>query len=206
MHRTRKESSTKLPIPRKGTKYVARASSNLDNSVTVVLAVRDMLGLAKTAKEVKRMIHEKLLKINGRAVKEYNQSIQLFNILEADKHYELSLLPTRKFVLIPAKNKESRLCRVVNRRLVSGNKIQLNLHDGTNIITKEKIAVGDSVYLDFDNKVKKVVSLEKGKEVLIISGKYMGNKAKIESLSDNMISLKLEDRVVKIETKSVVAL
>lgn len=206
MHRTRKEASKKLPIPRKGTKYIARASSNLDNSVSVVMAVRDMLNLAQTAKEVRKMIHQKLLKVNGRVVKEYNQSIQLFNILEADKSYELSLLPTKKFTLVQTKAKDQRLCKVVNRRLVKGNAIQLNLHDGTNLISKEKIGVGDSVYLDFNNKVKKVVSVEKGKEVLIISGKYAGMNGKVESVNEGKASVKLEDKSVLLDSMAMVAL
>ena len=64
MHLKRQEAITKLPIPRKGTKYVARALSHLDNSVPVVIAVRDMLRLARTTSEVKKMIHEKIFKLN----------------------------------------------------------------------------------------------------------------------------------------------
>ena len=56
MHQTRKEATNKLPVRRKGTKYLARARSHLNDSVPVVIAVRDMLGLAIKSKEVKQMI------------------------------------------------------------------------------------------------------------------------------------------------------
>jgi ribosomal protein S4E len=53
MHQTRQQATTRLPITRKGTKYVARASSDLENSVPVVIAMRDILKLAKTKREVR---------------------------------------------------------------------------------------------------------------------------------------------------------
>ena len=80
MHLIREEVTKKIPIKRKGTKYVARAASHVTNSVPVVIAVRDMLHFARTSAEVKHMIHTKLLKINGRLVRDLNESIKLFNI------------------------------------------------------------------------------------------------------------------------------
>lgn len=205
MHKTRKSSTTKLPIQRKGTKYIARASSHIQNSVPVVIAVRDMLKLAKTANEVKEMIKKKILKINGRAVKDYRQSILLFNILEADKAYELSILPTKKFVFVPTKHKDQRICKVTNKRLVSSGLIQLNLHDGTNLITKEKVNVEDTVYLDFNNKIKKHVPLEKGKDVFIFSGKYAGQSAKVADLEGKSVSLKINGETATLTVDAVIA-
>lgn len=206
MHQTRKESTTKLPIQRKGTKYIARAASHLNNAVPVVIAVRDMLKLARTAKEVKKMIQGKILKINGRAVKDYRESIKLFNIFEAGKVYELSLLPTKKFALLEVKGRNMRVCKVINKRLVSKGIFQLNLHDGSNVLTKEKIAVGDSLYLDFEGKIKKHIPLAKGKEVFIFSGKHLGNKATVDNLEDKKIIINLDGGTAEISNSSVIAL
>ncbi len=206
MHLTRKESSTKLPIERKGTKYIARASSHINDSVPVVIAVRDMLKLARTASEVRKMIQNKLLKINGKTVKDYGQSILLFHILEADKMYELSILPTGKFVLIPLKGRAERLCKVINKRLVSKGAVQINLHDGTNILTKDKINVGDSVYLDLDGKIKRHVPFSKDKEVFIISGRYVGQKVKMSDIKDGKIIVKVNGGNAQLEKSAVVVL
>ena len=189
MHQTRQEASTKLPIQRKGTKYVARARGDLQNSVPVVIAIRDILKLAQTAKEVHQMIKQKLLKVNGRIVIDPRESINLFNILEAGKSYTLTLLPTKRFTFKETPIKEGRLCKVVNKRLVSNGKIQFNLHDGSNIITKEKIKIGDSIYLDLSGKILKHIPLEKGKKVLIYKGKYMGLYGKINSIERKNIHL-----------------
>ena len=193
MHQTRQEATTRLPIERKGTKYIARASSDLENSVPVIIALRDILKLAKTKKEVKKMIIQKMLKINGREVIDQNESIKLFNLFEADKAYVLKLSQTRKFFFEETKDSKERLCKIIGKRLVSGNKIQLNLHDGTNLLWDKKANVGDSVYLDLSGKIKKHISPEKGREVFIISGRYEGQHGKIVNIQDRKISVKFKE-------------
>jgi ribosomal protein S4E len=74
------------------------------------------------------------------------------------------------------------------------------------VITKEKIVVGDSVYLDMKNEVKKVIPLSSSKEVFVMSGKYIGNKGKVESISEGKIKVKINDKSTVLNTSSVVAL
>ena len=157
MHLTRSELTKKIPVPRKGTKYIARAFSDLENSVPVVVAVRDMLKLARTSKEVKEMIKQKLLKINGREVTDVHESIALFNIFSADKSYILTYSKTGKFNL-EEYSKQDRPCKVINKTLFKKGKIQINLHEGHNLITDKKINPGDTVYLDPAGKIAKHIS------------------------------------------------
>lgn len=193
MHQTRQEVITKIPIKRKGSKYVARAASDNSESVPVVIAIRDLLKLARTSREVKGMIHSKSLKLNGKTVKDLNESVKLFSILEADKKYLLTLLPTGRFSFVETKE-SSRLCKVISRSLFSGNKIQLNLHDGSNVLGSKDIKVGDSIYLDFSSKVKSHVKLEKGKDCFITLGKYIGHQGKILDLKEKNAKIKFEDK------------
>jgi len=204
MHLKRQEAATNWPIPRKGTKYIARPRSHLNHSVPVVIAVRDMLKLARTTAEVKMMIHRKQLKINGRTVRDHKESIKLLNLFEADKTYILTILPTGKFSLEVAKEKDMRLCKVINKTLVKNNTIQLNLHDGSNLVSKTPIYVGDSIYLDFSGKIRKHISLEKGKDVFIIKGKYLGHNGKIESINNKEVTVKLKDKSTIIDQKQLV--
>jgi len=194
MHQKRQEVTTKIPIPRKGTKYVVRASSHLKEAVPVVVAVRDILKLARTSKEVKRMINNNLLKINGKLVKDLRESIKLFNLFEADKLYHLALSNTHRFVFKEHKQKNERLCKIIGQKLLKGSKIQINLHDGTNIISGKKFKVGDSLYLDLSGKITKHVSVEKGKNAFVMSGKYAGLNGKIESTKDKKAVIKFTDK------------
>lgn len=193
MHIKRKASSIKLPLARKGTKYIARAFDNHTSAVPVIIAVRDLLNLAKTRKEVLQMIKNKVLKINGRLVRDPKESIKMFNIFEAGKKYVLTLLPTGKFVLKETKE-DSRIGKIIGKKLVGKNRIQFNLHDGTNFISSEKMTIGDSVYLDFSGKIKKHVSFEKGKEAFVLSGKYVGLSGKITEVRFPFVTIKLEGK------------
>ena len=195
-HLKRQKATTKLPIPRKGTTFIARPRSNLNNSVSVVAAVRDMLKLARSTKEVKKMIHNKSLKLNGKLIRDHRESISLFNLLEADKSYFLTLLPTKKFSLSPSKTSDTTLCKITNKKILSKDKIQLNCHDGTNLISKDKISVGDSVHIDFSGKIKKHIILEKGKSIFIMSGKYVGLEGKIESKKGKKIEINIDKKEI----------
>lgn len=211
MHQKRNTVSRKVPLPRKGTKFVAIASSHKSDSVPTVIAIRDMLGLAKNLSEVKKMIHRKLLKINGKPIKDYRESIRLFNILEADSNYVLKILPTKKFFFEKISDKDSnkRLCKIVNKKLLSGNKIQLNFHDGSNALSQDKkISVNDSVYVSFDGKIASNIPLEKSSKVFIFSGKYSGLEGTVSSVKDSMVELKLKEKedLVSLNKNQVMAL
>lgn len=207
MHQTRQESTKKLPIERKGTKYIVRALSNPQNSVPVLIAMRDILHLAKTNKEVKNLIHRKMLKINGRIVKDFRESIGLFNLFEAGKTYVLKLSPTRKFFFEETKDKNERLCKVIGKRLSKKGIFQLNLHDGTNLLSNnDKIKIGDSLYLDLDGKMKKHIPLEKGSEVFMIAGRYEGQHGKVADISDKNITVKFKEGSSVLRIGSMIAL
>ncbi len=207
MHQTRQEATTRLPLPRKGTKYLARAADHSRDAVPIVIALRDMLKFATTAREVREMIKQKLLKINGRTVIDLHESIQLFNLLEADKQYKLTLAPQGKFVFKELKKPEDRLAKIVGKRLVTKGKIQLNLHDGTNVLTSDKsISVGGSVYLDEKNRVKSYVPLEKGRDVFVISGKHQGKIGKITNVDNGEVTIQSLEATTVLKANMVVVL
>ncbi|HLC31247.1 MAG TPA: hypothetical protein VJK51_01130 [Candidatus Nanoarchaeia archaeon] len=204
MHQTRQQVSKRIPISRKGTKYVARAANDPSNAVPVVIAVRDMLKLARTAREVNEMIKQKLLKINGRVVYHPNESVKLFYLLEAGKTYSLQLLPTGKFGFIETKDTTHRLVKVIGKKKITGNKTQLHLHDGTNLISTDKINIGDSLYIDLSSKIKKHLPLEKGKSIFIIAGKYQGNTAKVETVEGKIVTITIDGGKKTVANRSVI--
>lgn len=203
MHQTRARASTRIPIPRRGTKYLARALHHPRMSVTVLTAIRDMLGFARTAREVKQLIHEKKITLNGKLVRDYHEPIILFSILGAGNHYKLTLLSTGKFTLEETKDKE-RLVKVIGKRKVAGGKIQVAFHDGTTALSNDTLNVGDSVYLDMENKIKKRVQLEKGKEVTMISGKSAGLHGKINHVQGTHVEVTIGGKVALLQKKSLI--
>lgn len=189
MHQTRNEVTKKIPIARKGTKYVARSLGSLQNSVPVVIAVREILNLARTAKEVKEMIKEKSLKLNGREVQDRREAIYLFNLLQAGKTYFLTLSPSGRFAFEEYKGSGERACKAIGKKIMKKGKVQLNFHDGTNLLTDKDVKIGDTVYIGSNKKIVKVASMEKGKSCLVISGSYLGKSAKINSVENDVVSV-----------------
>lgn len=204
MHQNRHAVSKKIPITRKGTKYVVRTNSHLKTSVPVLIALREMLKLAKSSKEVKAMIHHGMLKINNKPVTDHRQAIKIFNLLTADKNYMLTFSPNGKYTL-QIHDKQERPCKVINKKLLSKNTIQYNLHDGSNLISKEKISVQDTVYLDKDGKVKSVKPLEKSAKVFIFKGKYSGKSGVIKSI-DSRVTTEIDSKAVILEKGCMIAI
>lgn len=205
MHQTRSKIIRVLPLARKGTKYVARASRNESSSVPLVIAIRDMLKLAKTSKEVKGMVHNKILKINGKLVKTINDPIGIFSIIEADKKYLLTMLPTGRFVFEETKE-NSRKLKIMGKRLVKKGLIQYSLHDGTSILSKQNFSRGDTLILDFENKIVKHKTFEIGKEIFVFSGSNIGKIGKIKKFSKNKATIKFDKDEILIDNSQVIIL
>lgn len=204
MHQTRQEISNRLPIQRKGTKYIVRASDHHSSAVPLLMAVRDMLGLARTAREAKEILKNGVLEVNWKKASSLNQGIKLFNVLKADKFYRLTFSETGKFIFEEVKESEPRLCKVINKKLINDGKVQINLHDGTNFITSGKINVGDSVYIDKEIKMKKHVTASKGSEIYVIEGKYTGKRGKIIDVKKSEVKISINGKEPTLKLKQVV--
>ena len=115
------------------------------------------------------------------------------------------ILPTGRFSFKEKKD-NSRIAKVIDKKVLGKTQIQLNLHDGTNVLSKEKVSVGDSLELGFDSKIKKVMSIAKGKEVFIDSGRSVGLMGKVESIEDNKVKVDLGERSVALSKEHVIVI
>lgn len=173
------------PVPRKGTKYLAVSTHDQKNSIPLIIIVREVLGLVRTKKELKSLLKEKKIKINGKVITETNYPLNLFDILLLnDNNYRISLSKHKKIMLDKiSDNFDKKTIKITGKKIIKGNKIQLNLIDGRNIIYNEKAVVGDSVVFNFNNRnIEKVIKMEVGKIGFIIRGKHIGQKGKIEDI------------------------
>ncbi|MAE49873.1 hypothetical protein CMI48_03530 [Candidatus Pacearchaeota archaeon] len=205
-HQNRNQVNKRIPLPRKGTKYVARALSHHTKAVPLVIAIRDMLKLAQTSREVNHLMKQGLLKINGKTPKDIRESIKLFGLLQADKTYQLTLSPTHKFTFTETTSK-NRPIKVVNKIARPNNKIQVNGHDGSNILldaTKAKdIKTNDTLLLSPDNKLSKHLPLDKAKTGFVFAGKYAGHEGKISKVDNNKVTIAFKDKEATLPAKQV---
>ena len=127
------------PIPRKGNKFVVRPNFSNDKGLPILIILRDVLGVAKTRKEVKKAIHEKNILINGRAVRDEKNTAVLFDIITivpSKKNYRIELTNNGKFKIEEIKESEAdtKIAKIVDKKTLKGKKIQLNLSDGKNTL------------------------------------------------------------------------
>ncbi len=191
MHTKRQTISKLWPVPRKSrTTYVVKPNFSQEEGLPVLIILRDILKVASNRKEVKQIIHEKNLLMNGKPVVDDKNSAVLFDTLTFvpnKKSYRLELNTNQKFELVEIKESEAgkKVSKIVNKTILKGKKVQLNLGDGRNILSSEKCNVNDSVVLNFHNKkVEKILPMKEKSKVFISEGKHIGVKGVIEKLLD----------------------
>ncbi len=202
------------PIPRKGTKYLAVPTHNKNDSIPLVVVMRDILKLVKIKKELKRLINERKIQINHKEIRETNYPICLFDVInfpELKKNYKAVLSKNKKmnFEEISDKEAETKIFKVINKKILGKKKIQLNLMHGKNIISDEKVKTGDSILLDLkNNKILKVIPMQEGKNVYVIKGKHAGIKGKIKEIlsrgGKSIAKIISEDEKINVWIKNIV--
>lgn len=214
MHLKRQKISKNWPLPRKGSVYVVRPKSNLDRTIPILLILRDILNLAKTKKEAKRIIHGKNVVLNGKIVYDEKNPMGLFDVLSlplVKKNYKLDLTENGKFKLEDIKESESgtKIAKITNKTLIKGKKIQLNFSDGRNILSQEKCKTNDSAVINFKSKkIEKIIPLKENSKVIIFSGKHIGGTGKIEKLNeqDKTATIKVGDKMENVLIKQVMVI
>ena len=198
-HLKRQKIPRKWPIPRKGTKFVVKPKSHIHEGVPLLIILRDMLKVAQNRKEVKRALHEKNILHNSKLTKDERNSILLFDtitLVPSKKSYKLDLSENRKFIAKEIKENEAdkKVSKVINKKVLKGKKMQLNLSDGRNFLTDMKCNINDSVLIDLKNKkIEKCVAIKEKAKAVIFGGKHAGKKGII-------IKIDTERKMAKLKT------
>jgi small subunit ribosomal protein S4e len=202
MHQKRITIAKTWFVPRTGSKYIAFAMSDREKSLPLIVAMRDILKLVKTKKELNLLLNSKQISINGKVVREKNYPINLFDSLSmpSAKKFYRTVLKAKKigFEEISEKESSERVYKVIGKKILAGKKVQINLSEGKNIISSEKIDTGDFVKIDnSNNKIKGIKQLKEGEDVIITSGKHIGKKGKIKKIIEEG-----ERKIAEIESKN----
>lgn len=212
MYLKRQKVPKNWPIERKGTAYIVRPNANISNGIPILVALRDMLKLAQNRKEVKKAIHVKNLLLNGSPVRDEKNSILLFDtltIVPSNESYKLSLSEKGKFQIekINAGEETHKIAKVINKKILKGKKIQLNLSDGRNFLSDIKCNVNDSVLIDLKKKkIEKCLPLKEKGDVLVFAGKHAGKKANINKIDQvkKMAELTFNNEKINVLIKQLI--
>ncbi len=205
MHLKRQKVNTAWPIPRKGTKYVVVTSHEKNNGIPILIILRDILKLAKNRKEVKKILNQKTVSLNGKAVHKDNQVAVPFDIITIrKKKYELVFSEKGKFT-VKETEKTEKTIKVTGKKILKNKKTQLNLLYGKNIISDEKVKVGNSVVIK-ENKITKVIPIEIGKSAVVLSGKHIGKEGEIKKIEGKIAVLHSKGENINVPIKNMMVI
>jgi len=197
-HWKRQSTPKSWPIERKGSTYVVKPRFSIEEGIPILVVLRDILKIAQNRNEVKRIIHLRQILVNERLVTDERNNLLFFdtlNIIPLKECYRMELNENGKFFLSKIKESEAnkKIAKIINKKMLKGKKIQLNLSDGRNFISELKCKVNDSVEVNLkEGKIERCLPLKEKIKVVIFAGKHIGKKGEVEKLD-------LEEKIAKVK-------
>ena len=203
-----------LRLPVKASTWVTKCDPgphSTQQAMPLRILVRDFLKLARNSKEADHLIHTGEILVDGKARKNPKFPVGLMDVVSipklgknyrilVDRHGRLRL------VEIPEEEAKIKLCMVIGKRTVRGGKIQLNLHDGRNLVGDLKeIERGDVVQISVESsQLLGHLKMREGMLALIVRGKNPGILGRITEIrkTGNRTTVVLEADGSRVETPS----
>jgi len=218
-HLKRYKAPKHWPIHPKENKWTVKPNAGphaIEESLPLLLVVRDILGVADNSREAKRIINKGDILVDGRIRRDYKYPVGFMDVIEIPKTESVyRVLPDEKGRLIlhpiPEENREFKLCKITDKTTIKGGKTQLNLHDGRNYLDEGKYKVGDVIILKVpDQGVKEVINFEEGTIGLITGGKHASEIGRIKEINitrssmPNTVQMETEDKKTFLTLKDYV--
>lgn len=187
------------PVLRKEYRWVVKPSPgphSLNRCIPLLILIRDVLKVAENAREAKRIVFDGSVYVDGKIRRNYKYPVGLMDIVtipEANINIRIVPYPVKYLWYVDIQNEETilKLVRIENKTLVKKGDVQLNLHDGRNIVVRK--SQGETVsYRTFDTllielpsqKIIKHIPFEVGKLAIVIDGRNVGRIGKILSINE----------------------
>ena len=200
-HLKRKPAPGFWPIHRKELVWTTKprpGPHSVSYCMPLMLIIRDILGLAETRKEANTIISQGQMEVDGKIQKEKGFPIGLMDVISIptiEKAYRI--LPSEKGLIlhsIDAAEARFKLCRIESKSIVKGGHVQLNLHDGRNVLVQldDPKNPEEDVYrtLDIlkmsipDQEIVEHANLAVGVPAIIFGGKNIGRHGDIVAFEE----------------------
>jgi small subunit ribosomal protein S4e len=187
------------PIHRKEFVWVVKPSPgphSLESCLPLAIILRDILGFAKTRKEAKTIVSQGKISVDGNIRREDDFPTGLMDVIsmpDIDKHFRI--LPSKKGLILHPISKDEvsfKLCRIENKTTVKNGRVQLNLHDGSNILVKvaDPKNPQEDVYETLDTlkvslperQILEHIKLKENDFAIITGGKNIGKYGRIVAI------------------------
>ena len=163
------------------------------------IIIRDILGYARTLREIRKIVHAGYVKVDGKVIRDYKFPVGIMDVIELTLTEEIyRILPfKRRLVLhkITPEEAKFKIARIIGKRYVKNGNIQLNLEGGRNILFKvnndeerrkilQTYFVGDSLMISIpEQKILKHFKLAENKYAIIVAGRHMGVHGTIKEIN-----------------------
>jgi small subunit ribosomal protein S4e len=202
------------PIHRKEAVWTVRPSPgphSLEKCLPLSIVLRDILKLAETRKEAKKIISQGKIYVDRKVRLKDDFPVGLMDVIsmpDLNKFYRV--LPSHKGLFLNPITKEEasfKLLRVEDKNLVKNEHSEIALHDGTNMLIKaEDPENPEIVYETFttlklglpEKQVLDQLKTKKGNKAIITGGKNIGKTGKIVEI-EKTVAKKRRNALVVIE-------
>lgn len=151
------------------------------------LILRDVLGLAHSRREAKRMAATRKVLVDGRIETDVGRGVGLMDVLTVGEDNFRCVLDQNgklRYRSISDKDAASKLCRVMGKTTIRGGKTQIHLHDGRNIIVENanQYNSGDTLVISLpDQEVSGHHVFGEGAQAYLTGGSHIGTTASVVS-------------------------
>jgi len=190
-HIKRMAAPSNWALPRKTSHWVTKPRAGphgTNESMSLLSVVRDMLKLCDNSREARFIIGSRQVSVDGRVVTDYKYPVGLMDVVTVEKtkqSYRMLVDYKAKLKLVQIEDNERdwKLARIDNKTVISKGKVQINLHDGRNVLMpKDQYKTGDVLKIELPSqKIMKALKLQKGSLVFLVGGSHPGTVQTIES-------------------------
>ncbi len=199
-------------IPKKTQKFIMKTAPGHHNAGALPVGVwlREHIGIAQNASEVKKILHQRDVLVNGRPCKDPRIGLGVFDIIsipKLGKHYRIQLDKRGNLISveIPEESAKTRLCKIRNKTIIKGGKVQLNLAYGANILADNTYKAKDLIVVTLGDpetgedrfRIVDHFPFAEGNVAMIVGGKHSGKVGRIVEIIKTASSV--PNRVVLVD-------
>lgn len=181
-----------VPVARKSSVWLAKPMPGphpVNESVALITLIKEVLRIADTTREAKKIITSGTILVDGRVVKRPKFPVGLMDVISIpslNKHYRVVVDNKQRLKVVEIDEEKSKykLCKVKGKYNVRGGKTVVGLHDGRNVVINNgNIRVGDTVKVEVPTqRIIDVLKLEPEAKCLIVKGKHAGETAVLKKI------------------------
>lgn len=159
-----------------------------EQSVPMLVLLRDILGKVKTSREAKKVLSSRLVQVDGVVRTDPGFPVGLMDVVSfptLDEDYRMVVDWKGRIVPLEIEKEKAKkkTLKVVGKQTTVGGKINLSFHDGRNMTGDNNVKVGDSVTVELPSqKLSGHIKLGKGCRCLIMEGKHAGFIVKLKDI------------------------